>query len=130
MDFTKFNTKEAAEQGRFLHLRHFRTGEFLYDEVDGKQERVGITLRGLESKTVQDAVKEYRRRAMAGEIAPDREETAIAQAVVIEFHNIHRGDDLLTTSADDIKWFFDQSSEFVQAVVDFARTTGNFLAAD
>ena len=129
MDFGQFNTTSGAEEGRFLHLRHLVTGEPLYDEdEDGTRRRVGLTVRGMESKTLRKAINKYRRRSMTSSEDVDGE-MEIAKALVLSFHNIERDGKPLTTSVEDLTWFFDQSREFVRAVIDFANTSGNFVSA-
>lgn len=128
MDFSQFNTRSGADEGRFLHLKHLMTGELLYDVVDGKKEPVGITLRGLESELVQEAIQKANRARVSGKDT-EEQDAAAAQAMVISFHNITRNGEPLTTSREDVKWFFDQSSKLVRAALSFAGEPGNFLPA-
>lgn len=138
MDFSQFNTKTAGEEGRFLHLRHLRTNAPLYetkeDPTTGEtlKEPVGIWLRSIESTQVLEAVQAFQRRKMKGETKEGEDkDTAIAQALVVKFQNVERDDgNPLTTSPEDLTWFFDQSILLVQACVEFARDLGNFIAAE
>lgn len=121
MDFGQFNTKAGAEEGRFLHLRHVGTGELVWE---GK-EPVGVTVRGVESKTVQEAVAANNRAAMRD--SGDEKDAALLKAVILSFHHIERDGKPLTTSAEDLRWFCDQSSAINQQILQFASRPGNFL---
>ena len=127
MDFSNFNTVDGSEEGRFLHLRHPSTNALLYEGEGDNRIKVGIWLRGIESKTVLEAINADKRRATKGEDAD--EEFATVSALVIRFQGLHRGKKELTTGKDDLRWFFDQSSLLVQAVLDFTSKPANFLPA-
>lgn len=125
MDFASFNTREGAEEGRFLHLRHLETGDLLWDGEGDARKPVGIVLRGIESKAVLEAINASQRRAAKG--GEGDKDMATAQAMVMEFRNIERDGKPLTTSAADLEWFFGLSSGLVRQVVEFASKPGNFL---
>lgn len=50
MNLSSYNTVEGSEEGAFLHLKHPATGEFLYDTSKTADNKVGIYLRGVDSK--------------------------------------------------------------------------------
>lgn len=131
MDFAQFNTRDGAEEGRFLHFTHIETGAALYDpEADGDDKRVGIWLRGMESKSVQSAARAAQRAALKHRGATDDDDgVETAKALVLRFQHISRDDKLLTTSDDDLKWFFGLSSRLVNQVTGFASQPANFLPA-
>ena len=123
MDFGQFNTRDAAETGRLLHIKHLKTGKPLYD--GGKP--VGVLCRGIESDTVRAAAAKANRARMEG--ASDDDDLSVAKAVVIRFQGIEREGKPLGVTDDDLRWFFGLSSKLVQAVISFAREPGNFLPA-
>ena len=143
MDFQQFNAKVGADDGRVLHLPHIQTGEPLWhiDKSDPDNiitEPVGITVRGIESKTVLAALASRNRKNIgvaisANDQADDQDAAAakaVAKAIVIEFHHIERDGRPLTTSEEDIEWFFNLSASFVKEVRHFAADAGNFLAVE
>ena len=131
MDFTKLDTKTPAEAGNWLHLCRPYTEEKLYsgEKKDGKPCRV--MLRGLESASVQKIIKRQKAAEMTGKKSDieqaERDGLAFAQSLVIDFQNIERGDKPLSTSKDDVEWFFDLSADFVRQVMEFAADNQNFL---
>jgi hypothetical protein len=144
MDFTKFDSRAAAEQGRDLHLQNPATAEPIFD---GDKPCI-VVVRGTESREAQAALAKWRRIKMAqdkkdGKDSGDDEasledmhqrlvETAIP--LVIGFKNINRGDKPAKAPAD-VEWFLnlqlingvEGERSFVEQVVNHATKRSNFL---
>jgi hypothetical protein len=119
MDFATLDTKSAAEKGAFLHLRHPVYGHPL---MDGET-AVGVTVRGTESKVVQDRLKSSAKARLDGDA--DQSALDFVCALVIEFHGVERDGETLT--ADDAAWFFGLSDSFVEQVIEFAKDRASFF---
>jgi hypothetical protein len=141
MDFSTLNTREAAENGAYLHWRHPITGTLLYTDKGAPSRAL---MRGSESMTLQ---KEHRKivkaRAKAsandddGKIAEAREideegkrGLAFVSAYVIRFENCFDGDRALTDTQADKEWFFGLSDSFVEQALDFVRKRESFFGAN
>ena len=134
MDVSTLNTKDPAENGAFLHLRHPFTGELLWSD-EKKTEKVGLMVRGNEAPTVQKALKKVtrglntRKRARPGD-SDEKRGMIYARALVMEFIGLTKeGRDLDADDESDIEWFFDQSDDFVAQVIEFAEDRANFFKA-
>jgi len=135
MDLSTLNTKKPAEDGAWLHLCYPYKTQLMYEPgEDGKPDETRpcrVKLRGMESETVQDVLQRLNKSKMSGRKQDERKAEAdglkFAAAMVIKFENLHNGVEPLTTSAEDIKWFFDQSGDFTQQVLEFAQDNTNFL---
>lgn len=120
MDFSKLDSRSAAETGRKVQILDQNTGEPIFD---GKTE-CWYSVRGMSSRSVQSAIKAEQaarmkavRNPKAAEdsktIGDIHDELVIAAARLITgFGGVQRmGDDGvlrdLTDSPDDIKWFLD-----------------------
>jgi hypothetical protein len=124
MDFSTLNTKDGAEQGAFLHLCHTVTGALLYD---ANKNPIGVYLRGNESDTVQTAVRQFNRATVKGGQTKEFLNIDLASLLVIRFVGVMRGDRPLTTSAEDLRWFFGLSDNLVEQVLEFSKERGNFF---
>jgi hypothetical protein len=121
MDFSAFNTREAAEKGAFLHFRHPTTGKPLFD----KGEPVGVYLRGMESRTVTEEMRRVAKAKMLGEAAGLK----LAKALVVRFVGVEREDGTpLGNSEADIEWLFGLSSSFEEQIINFAQDRASFFA--
>lgn len=154
MDFNKFDSRKAADEGRPLHLKHPSTGELLYDNEDDPFADNGkpcvVYVLGAEGRSVQKQLKE-----VVSEIAADREseedEKAKAEKVgyaefqqsrlvqltaplIAGFENIKRGK-RNAKSPDDVEWFLnlqlvtdnDAGTSFAEQISGFATKRGNYL---
>lgn len=131
LNLSELNTKKPAEKGAFLHLCHPVSGAPLYDGED----KVGLTLRGVESETVQKTMKKLNRkqtRRQNTEIDDEIRGIKFAMSLVMEFHHMEndKGEELDASNQEHVKWFFDQSSDFVIQVTEFAAEAANFMKAD
>jgi hypothetical protein len=129
MDFSALNTKAAAEKGAFLHLKHPAFKTPLWDGEGKDRTAVGVTLRGLESKTVQDRVKRLQKERMADGSPTDAGDGLdFVVSLVIGFTGCDReGVPLDGKSEDDVRWFFGLSDGLVEQVIEFARERANFF---
>ncbi len=138
MDFTAFDSRAAAEQGRELHLQHPATAEPIFD---GDKPCI-VIIRGTESREAQAALAKIRKMKVAEEKEADEAsledmhgrlvETAIP--LVIGFKNINRGDKP-AKAPEDVEWFLnlqlingiEGERSFVEQVVSYATKRSNFL---
>ena len=138
MDFGKFDSRAAAEQGRDLQLNHPATGDLIFD---GDKPCI-VVVRGTESREAQKALAKIRSMKMQADGKEDEaslEEmhaklVETAMPLVVGFKNISRGDNAAKAPAD-IEWLLnlqlingvDGEKSFVEQVVDFATKRANFL---
>jgi hypothetical protein len=122
MDFSKLNTREAAEKGAFLHWRHPVTNELLYTP---KGEPCRAFMRGAESPTV---LKEQRASLKGPKIEDDAKRgLAYISPILVYFENVFDGDRQLTDTQEDKEWFFRLSESFVEQALAFVRDRANFF---
>ena len=144
MELKKFNTKDPAESGSFLHLKHPVLGHLMYADgpnVDengfwngeGKTpEAVGVTVKGAEAPSLKKYLQTVRKRAIkrSEEIDEDEEGINFVCRTVMAFHNItDEGRPLDAKNEDDIKMFFSQSADLVLQVTRFSGEALNFFDA-
>jgi hypothetical protein len=140
MDFTAFDSRAAAEQGRELHLQHPATGEPIFD---GDKPCI-VIIRGTESREAQAALAKIRKIKVAEDDDKKADEASLedmhgrlvetAIPLVIGFKNINRGDKH-AKAPDDVEWFLnlqlingvDGERSFVEQVVNYATKRSNFL---
>lgn len=129
MDFSALNTKAAAEKGAFLHLKHPALKTLLWDGEGKDRQAVGVTLRGMESKTVQDRLKRLQKDRMTdGKPADPEDGLDFVVSLVIGFTGCDRdGVPLDAKNEDDVRWFFGLSDGLVEQVIEFARERANFF---
>lgn len=136
MDFNALDSRQAAETGAAMDIRHPVSGDVL---MDGDKV-CRVILRGSESPTVQKAMRAMKKAAAAKTEDEMRsveeiheEMVRMAAPLILGFENVDRGDKPAT--ADDAKWFLglnlfngnaDQPS-FVQQVLMFASDRANYL---
>jgi hypothetical protein len=141
MDFTKFDSRAAAEVAGRLHLAHPATGELLY--ADEKREKPCIVLvRGSESRTVQTALRAVRNAKMSGAKKAETAQTLEdlhqamvdgAKPLIAGFENVARGEAAATSA--DVDWFLnlqlingrEGEKAFVEQVIEFATDRSNYL---
>lgn len=141
MDFGKFDSRAAAEQGRDLQLKHPAAGELIFD---GDAPCI-VVVRGTESRDAQKALAKIRKIKMQADgEGSETDEISLedmhsrlvetATPLVVGFKNINRGDKP-AKAPDDIEWFLnlqlingvEGEKSFVEQVVDFATKRANFL---
>jgi hypothetical protein len=117
MDFSKLDSRTAAEKPQQVHLRNPATGEYI---MDGDKPCVVLVV-GSHSRSVQAGILDDARAKLNAskgrKKTKDEQANALAdvQKTLVEgatrvirgFVNISRGDVPLTTSADDLAWFLD-----------------------
>lgn len=141
MDFTKFDSRAAAEVAGRLHLTHPATGELLF--ADKAQEKPCIVLvRGSESRSAQAALRAVRnaklsgpKKAETGQTLEDVHQAMVdgAKPLIVGFENVARGEAAAT--AADAEWFLnlqlingrEGEKTFVEQVIEFATDRANYL---
>lgn len=124
----KFNARDKANKGSFLHLKHPGTGAYLYDETDGKEDRskrVGIWFYGKDSDQFNKIQHEKVNAAISGK-KPQRTSEEIEQdaidlvsSLAFKWENIsHNGNDkfsqsLLSELMHKEKWIKEQADLFI-----------------
>lgn len=140
MDFGKFDSRAAAEEGRDLQLEHPATGDLIFD---GDKPCI-VVVRGTESRDAQKALAKVRKMKMQADNGESPDELSLeemhsrlvetATPLVVGFKNINRGNKPATVP-DDIEWFLnlqlingvEGEKSFVEQVVNFATKRANFL---
>mgnify|MGYP000719443125 CR=1 FL=1 len=143
MDLTRFDTKDAAETGRKLHMRHPFKGHLLYvgegaAEETGRlsnkskpHEPVTITVRGFHSESVAAHLRSLSAdRLKNGDEDIDADENAdnLIDLLVTGWENI-TGDDGEPRPCDrkNKVLVVRSNSDFELQVVNFARDQANFF---
>lgn len=134
MDLSGLNTKQFAEEGAKMHLKHPITGAGLFSKkADGKDDLnkpCQVIVRGAEADSVQKKLKSIRKRAMKTKNAGAQDEERgmeFVSSLIIGFENIEIDGKKLTGDASDITAFFDLSDSFVEQVLEFTRDRENFF---
>lgn len=143
MDFGKFDSRAAAEQGRDLQLSHPATGEALFDG----DKPCCVIVRGTEGREAQKALAKIRKMKMADGEKADGDNVSLEEMhkrlvetaipLIVGFKNIKRGEKDATAPAD-VEWFLnlqlingiDGEKSFVEQVVNFATKRSNYLGND
>lgn len=137
MDLTKLNTKAGAEKGADLHLRHPAMGHLVYtgkgvDEYGdwdgtGPATPVCVTLRGTESRSVQDRIKALQKQKLKN---VDDEESGLdfVCSLVIGFKGLTLDGKPMEATPDNIRAFFMQSDSLVEQVLDFVKDKTHFFS--
>lgn len=139
MDFTQFDSRAAAENGAWLHLRHPATNDLLFGE-DGQPSMVKVM--GLESKSAIAEMSRQLRDKKAVVSASDLEARHIqnvksAKTLIMAFENCTGLLGKPLTAPDDVEWFLglgipvggpnpDQRT-FAEQVNAFAADRSNYL---
>lgn len=136
MDFSQFDSRSAADEGRPMHVAHPATGAPMLND-DGTPCLVHVL--GVEGKIAQAAFK----AAAKMEKLPDdasieewHERLCLtAEKLITGFTNIDRGDRPATKA--DVRWFLDlqmanpmergQGKSFVEQVLRFSGSRGEYL---
>lgn len=134
MDFTSFDSRSVADEGRPLHLKHPATGEPIYD---GERPCI-VHVFGAEGRIAQEAFRETAKLEKLPEDATQadyHERLCItARRLIAGFENIERGDRPAT--AADADWFLalnisspmrGKGRSFAEQVLSFAGDRGEYL---
>jgi len=140
MDFSKFDSRAAAETPGRLQLKDPVTGELLFADTDRKKPCIVLVV-GTESRSAQAALRAVQKAKMAeGKTEADGTLESVQQALVEGakplikgFENIARGDRAVTL--DDLDWLLNlqmingQQGEvsFVEQITGYATKRGNYL---
>ena len=140
MDFSKFDSRAAAETPGRLQLKDPVTGELLFADADRKKPCIVLVV-GTESRSAQAALRAVQKAKMAeGKTEADGTLESVQQALVEGakplikgFENIARGDRAVTL--DDLDWLLNlqmingQHGEvsFVEQITGYATKRGNYL---
>ena len=142
MDLSSLNTKEAQQEGAFLHLKHPvwgyplytgpgadpETGQLLDPEAD--HEAVGVVVRGMEAQSVREAARRHEAANVArSSAAAEQAGLDFACALVVAFRGITRDGAPLEATPEAKRRFFLQSDNLVKQVTDFAKDRVNFFTA-
>ena len=143
MELKSINTRDGAEKGAFLHLKHPVNKHPLYstdaDNVDedgywdGSEPEppaVGVTVRGRESRTVQRVAEKARKKRLIldpSEWNEDEDNLNFLCALIVEFHQIGSDGIPLTSSHEDKKLFLSQSDDLEAQVLEFSGKKENFF---
>lgn len=137
MDFTQYDSRAAAENGAWLHMRNPATGELLYD--DGKPCMVKV--QGSESRKVikaMGAALKVRKPTVLADIEDNvAQNMADVRAQVMAFDNIDRGSKPAVVP-DDVDWFLGlgipvgmpaaaSQFSFAEQIAEFARDRTSYL---
>lgn len=142
MDFTKFDSRTAAETPARLQLKHPATGELLFADDDRKKPCIVLVV-GTESRSAQAALRAAQKARMADQPKDKEDDRSVeavhqqlvdgARPVIRGFENISRGDRAATL--EDLDWLLNlqlvngQPGEvsFVEQIMGFATKRANFL---
>lgn len=140
MDFSKFDSRTAAETPGRLQLKDPASGELLFADAERRKPCIVLVV-GTESRSAQAALRAVQKAKMAeGKTETDGTLESVHQALVEGarplvkgFENIARGERAATL--EDLDWFLNlqmingQQGEvsFVEQITGFATKRGNFL---
>lgn len=135
MDLGKLDTRSAADEGAFLHLRHPKTDAPLHDEATG--EPVGITLLGKDSSVYRSIERSQANRRLerlgrtgGAPLTADEIEANTLELLVGCTKNLHHivlGEPL-TFSPANAKKLYTAGPPWIREQVDvFIGTRANFL---
>lgn len=136
MDFSQFDSRGAADEGRPLHIKHPGTGELMANE-DGSPCIVHVL--GIEGRIAQAAAKDAAKLPKLSDDATveDYHERLCqtAERLVTGFAGVSRGDKAATKA--DVRWFLDlqmanplergYGRSFVEQVLQFSGTRASYL---
>lgn len=141
MDFSTFDTKDAADAGAMLHFVHPILGHLLYDGpgadaqgrlVDKAQDHrpVTATVRGYHAPTVQAAMRSRDRARMERQTEADIERTGrkLIDALIVDWQGITRDGKSLPCTAENKAWLTDTNHAIFAQIDEFAKDQANFFA--
>jgi hypothetical protein len=149
MDFTKKDTRSAAETAQFCHLKDQETGDPIFDG----DKAVGVMVLGSMARSVQIKLRDDAKTRLQSAGDKEDQTRAIediqqdfaqsAARLVVGFVGVDRGDKA-AEAPDDCNWFCDlnmfsvssvlapkenewQKKSFAQQILDFAQSGANYL---
>ena len=136
MDFTQFDSRSAADEGRPLHIKHPATGEPMQNE-DGTPCLVFVL--GIEGRIAQAAAKDAAKLDKLPDDATTEEWherlCLTAEKLITGFTGINRGQQPATRA--DARWFLDlqmanplsrgKGRSFVEQVLQFSGDRASYL---
>lgn len=147
MDFTSFDSRSVADEGRPLHLRHPATGALLWDDDgpadpdkpdEGRERPCLVYVLGAEGRIAQGVFREVGKLEKLPDGATQEDYHArlciTARQLIVGFENIERGDRPATVS--DTDWFLalnisnpmrGAGRSFAEQVLAFTGDRGQFL---
>jgi len=130
MDFGKYDNRAAAEDGFSMPLIDPITG----DQITDGKEFPAVIVRGVASRTAQAALRIRQKAKMRANKAGDEKARVMedvhadlcegAAPFVIGFVAVERDGKPLTTSPEDVQWFFDLTFPAME------NTDGEWLMAN
>ncbi|MCC0013870.1 MAG: hypothetical protein H6881_08330 [Rhodobiaceae bacterium] len=142
MDFSRFDSRAAADKPQAMHIKSPVNGKPLYDDGD-KSKPCRVLVYGIEGNRGQDAVTAAQRARMKDREADRNEPRSLSEIqagmvkefapLIAGFENVNRGDKPATE--EDAEWFLGlnfiggnaKQQSFVEQVRDFATDRGNYL---
>ncbi|WP_313349384.1 hypothetical protein [Paracoccus sp. (in: a-proteobacteria)] len=135
MDFTSFDSRSVADEGRPLHLKHPATGEPLFD---GEAPCV-VHVLGTEGRIAQEAFRDAAKLPKLADDTTMEEYHArlciTARKLIVGFANVDRGDRPATPA--DADWFLGlnmtnpvsrgKGRSFAEQVLAFSGDRGEYL---
>ena len=120
IDIETIGTKERANEGAWLNLKHPETNELLTYEDEKKVERnARVKVRGLESDKVRKKRIEVERRNASGsrkQITDTEMAEMLIRTLIIEIEGFAKdGKPLNARNADDVEVFLSISDSFLGA---------------
>lgn len=142
MDFSTFDTKDAADNGAVLHFVHPILGHYLYDgegaDADGRlvdpakdHRPVTATIRGYHAPTVQAAMKSRDRARMERQSEAEIERTGrkLIDALIVRWDGVTRNGAPLECTAENKAWLTETNHAIFAQIDDFARDQANFFGS-
>lgn len=127
-DLSKLATRQNANEGAWMHLKHPTTGEPLFSD---KGEPTQVRVRGLECTAVRKLREKAERKnatARGVTIVTDTElGMQVLKALIVGFENALFNGNPLTNEEKDKEIFLNISDDFGEQVLDFASDRANFL---
>lgn len=141
MDFSTFDTKEAADDGAVLHFTHPILGHALYDgpgaDAQGRlmdpakdHQPVTAMVRGYHAPIVQAATKSKARARMQGQTHAEVEAVGrkLIDALIVSWQGITRDGKPLSCTAENKVWLTETNHAIFSQIDEFAKDQANFFA--
>lgn len=140
MDFSRFDTKDAADEGAVLHFTHPVLGHPLYDGKGADEhgrlkdpakdhQPVTAIIRGYHAPTVQEASKAKARARMQKQTEADIEATGrrLIDALIVSWQGVSRDGKPLPCTLENKVWLTDTNYAIFAQIDDFAKDQANFF---
>jgi hypothetical protein len=139
MKLSSLNTKQGAESGAWLHLKHPALGHLMWHGPDADEmgERMGdnvkpvrVLVRGTESETVRKERRAIEASRMEGAtITPEEEGLRLCMKMIVEFDGVTDENGIALHKVEGgVKEFLESSDDLVVQVVNFSRKSSNFFS--